>query len=322
MDVKRQAPTVSTAPQTRPGAVASYPLDSRGLALVLFSTLLWSSNSIAVKFGLMGLSPYTLMATRTALAASILLGVVFWRRIPFAGTLRAWVGAISIGVLQLAVAGTLSMWALQYVTVSRATILGSVQPFLIVVAAHFLFPGERLTARRVVGLTVGFAGVVVVTLNRSGGAGGESLLADVALVLGAAFATTGNLLVKWLGYRWRALPLVAVQMTAAAVVMAIGAAFFDRDTALNLTAQSVGGLLYLATVGSGGAFFLGNYVIRRYEVSVISSFVFLQPVFGVLLGAAILGEQITWITVFSLVLIAVGITIVNRTRKRRAIRTE
>ena len=295
----------------------SFPLDARGLGLILLSTLLWTSNSVAIKFGLSGLPPYTLMALRASLAAVLLLIVVYWQRVPFPSGRVAWVGGIALGVFQLAVSGSLFFWALQYLPVGRAQILSSVQPFLTVLAAHFFLTGERLRPRTLVGLGAGFVGVVVVTVSRGGDLRGESLAGDAAVLLAACIGTGGNILIKRVGYRWRMLSLVTVQMVTTAVVMSAAALLFEQNLPKELTPASLGGLLYLATVGSGVAFFVGYYVVRRYEVGTVSSFVFLQPIFAVILGALILNEEVTWPTVFSLVLVSAGIIYVNRGRRSK-----
>lgn len=321
MEEQAKASTTSRLPRdpSRPRVERpplSQPLDGRGLALVILGTLLWTSNSIAIKFALTGLPPYTLMAARASLATVLLLAVVRWQRLPFPTSRTAWLGAIFLGVFQLAVSGTLFFWALQYLPVGRAQILGAVQPFLTVVAAHFLISGERLRPRMVIGLSLGFVGVVIVTLSRGGNLGGESLAADAAVLGGATIATFGNILIKRIGYRWRMLSLVTAQMATTAVVMLVVASLFEGNAPKVLSPASLGGLLYLATVGSGLAFFVNYYVVRRYEVGIVSSFVFLQPVFAVVLGALILGEEITWTTVFSLFLVSAGIIYMNQRRRR------
>ena len=106
--------------------------------------------------------------------------------------------------------------------------------------------------------------------------------------------------------------LVTAQMGAAAVVAILAAMFLEPQRTVELTPYSVGGLTDLATVGSVAAFFVTFYVIRRYEVSVVSSFIFLQPILGVLLGALLLGEVVTANIVLSLVLTVAGLAIVNR----------
>jgi drug/metabolite transporter (DMT)-like permease len=103
-----------------------------------------------------------------------------------------------------------------------------------------------------------------------------------------------------------------VQMLTATVVMTGVVFVVEPNPSIVYTPESVGALLYLATFGSVGAFFLGFYVIRRYEVSVVSSFVFLQPIFAVVLGALLFGEAVTWALVVSLFLISVGLVFVNR----------
>ncbi|MHB1132117.1 MAG: DMT family transporter [Chloroflexota bacterium] len=308
----KPAPAPPPVSPREEGPPRSQRLDARGLGLVLLGTLLWTCNSIAIKFALTGFPPYTLMAVRAALAGVILLAVVRWRGIGFPRDRAAWVGGVLFGIFQLAVSGTLFIWALQYLPVGRATILTSVQPFLTVIAAHFLLAGERLRPRIIAGLVLGFLGVVLVTASRGGTAGDASLVADGAVLLGAVIVTAGNILVKRIGYRWRMLSLVTVQMISSALMMVVVARLFEADLPLLYTPSSVGGLLYLATIGSGVAFFVNYYVVRRYEVGAVSSFVFLQPVFAVLLGALVLAEEATPITIASLVLVSTGIIYVNR----------
>ncbi|MHB1007165.1 MAG: DMT family transporter [Chloroflexota bacterium] len=313
MNIPTTAHGVAAASQAAHSAgVSSRPLDLAGFGLIMLATLLASSQGIAVKFGLSGISPYTLLALRCILALLVLLVIVRLIRAPWPSGRTAWAGAFVLGTFQVAVAGCIYFWALQYIPVGRATIITSTQPFLTVVAAHFLIPGDRITRRKVAGLCLGFLGVLVVVLGRGGDLGSQSVLADVGLLVAAVMWTGCSVLVKYIGPRWHMMALVTAQMGAAAVVSILAAVFLEPQRVVVLTPFSVGGLVYLATVGSVAAFFVTFYVIRRYEVSLVSSFIFLQPILGVLLGALILGEVVTPNIVLSLALTVAGLTIVNR----------
>ena len=298
--------------RARSAGVSSRPLDIAGFGLILLVTLLASSQGVAVKFGLSGISPYALMAMRCVVALLLLLAIVGLIRAPWPSGHTAWVGAFVLGTFQVAVAGCIYFWALQQMSVGRATIITSTQPFLTVVAAHYFIPGDRISRRKVVGLCLGFLGVLVVVLGRGGELGSQSVLADAGLFVAAVMWTGCAVLVKYIGPRWNMMALVTAQMGAAAVVAVLAAVFLEPQRAVLFTPYSVGGLVYLATVGSVATFFVMFYVIRRYEVSVVSSFMFLQPILGVLLGALLLGEVVTQNIVVSLVLTAAGLTIVNR----------
>lgn len=291
---------------------ASRPLDLVGVGLILFSTLLWASQGIGAKFGLMGFTPLTLLAIRAVLATVLLLGIALALRLPFPRARVAWMGAIGLGVFQVALSGSMFFWALEHIPVGRATIFTSTQPFVTVIAAHFLVSGERLTLGRVAGLIVGFAGVLVLVLSRGGDLGGTSALADAAVIGAAAIWAGGSLLVKRIGHYWHTMSLVTVQMAAAAAAMTLAVLIFEPNAPKVYTPQSLGGLIYLATVGSVGTFFMGYYVIRRHQVSTVGSFLFLQPVFAVILGVLLLGEQVTEAILVSLGLIAMGLTLINR----------
>lgn len=302
----------------RAGGVTSRPLDLTGVGLILISTLLFATQGIGAKYGLMGFGPYMLLAIRSVLAAAILIGLVVALRLPFPRGAAAWAGGVALGLLQIVIAGSVLFWALQYLPVGRATIYTSTQPFLIAVAAHFLFPGEQLTRWRIGGLVLGFVGVVVVVLSRGEDLSSTSIVADFAVLGGASVWATGQLVAKRIGHYWHTASLTTVQMVTAALVMPFVVLLLEPNRPIVLVPEAVLALIYLATFGSVGAFFMGFYVIRRYEVSVVGSFLFLQPIFAVIMGALLFGERVTWGLLFGLALISVGLVLINRPARKAA----
>lgn len=291
--------------------MSSIPLDLLGFGLILMQTLLAASQGIAVKFGLQGLTPYTLLLLRCLLATAILVGIAVALRSPLPRLGSTWLWAIVLGSFQVAIAGTLYFWALQYESVGRTTLITSTQPFLTVIAAHYFIAGERITWRKVIGLCLGFAGVLSAVLLRGTDLTSQSLLADVGLVAASAMWTGCSLLVKRIGHRWHMLSLVTVQMAASAAVMLVIRMAIEPAAPMTFTPEAVGGLLYLATFGSAGAFFVTFYTIRRHEVGVVASFSFLQPLLAVVLSALILGEHVGPELALSLLLVASGLLIIN-----------
>jgi O-acetylserine/cysteine efflux transporter len=291
--------------------MSSIPLDLLGFGLIIAQTFLAASQGIAVKFGLMGLTPYTLLLVRCILATFVLLAIAFALRCPYPRFGHTWFWAIILGTFQVAVAGSLFFWALQYVPVGRTIILTSTQPFLTVIAAHFLIRGEKITWRKVTGLCLGFAGVFFAVVIRGADLAGHSLIADIAVLTAAVIWTGCSLLVKRIGHHWHMMSLVTVQMAASAVAMLFIRTILEPSPPMAFTPQAIGGLLYLATFGSVGAFFVAFYVIRRHEVGIVSSFSFLQPLLGVVLSAAILGEHVGPELALSLLLVASGLLVIN-----------
>lgn len=297
---------------------ASQSLDLTGFGLILLSTLLTSSQGIAVKFGLDGFTPYNLLAARAVLALLVMMALARLLKLPFPRSRRVWLAAFTLGAFQVAVAGSLFFWALQYTPVGRATLITSVQPFLMVVAAHFLFAGDRLSPGKAGGLLLGFAGVVLVVFSRGGELGGGGILPDLALAGAASIWAASQLAVKVIAPRWHMLSLVTAQMAAASVVTVAIATALEPVHSPELTLRSLGGLVYLSTIGTAGMFFLMFYTVSRYEVSVVSSFIFLQPVFAVILGWLLLGEQLTASLLLSMALVALGLLLVSQSGKRKA----
>jgi drug/metabolite transporter (DMT)-like permease len=303
--------------ETQTRAIASQSLDLFGFGLIMLSTLLAASQGVAAKFGLEGFSPYNLIAARSVLALLVMLAISRLLRLPFPSSRRSWLAAFVLGILQVGISGTIFFWALNQTPVGRATLLTSTQPFLMVIAAHFLFAGERLTLRKIGGLLLGFSGVVIVVLGRGGELGSGGLLADGGLLLAASLWAASQLLVKMIAPRWHMMSLVTAQMAAASAVTVIIATVVEPVHSPELTLRSLGGLAYLSTVGTAGMFFLMFYAVSRYEVSIVSSFIFLQPVLAVILGWLLLDEQVTPSLLLSMALVALGLVLVNQNGRRK-----
>ncbi len=296
------------------GAAGGGAITASGLALILFSTLVTSSQGIAVKFALMGFSPALLMAVRSVLAALLLLALVRLMRVSYPDSPRQILIASGLGVINVVVPGLMYWWALQYTPVGRATLLTSTQPFLMVLMAHFLMKGDRFTSRTLFGLLFGFAGVLLVVVGRGGTMESGGLLVDLSVLTAASMWAVSQIVVKKIGHRWHSLALVSTQMCAAAVLAPLVFPFLEPNWHFTASVESLGGLLYLITMGTVGMFVLMYYILSRYNVSTVSSFIFLQPVFAVFLGWLLLGEALTWTLLGGLLLVMAGLILVNSRR--------
>ncbi|ANF98155.1 DMT family transporter [Paenibacillus bovis] len=231
-------------------------------------------------------------------------------------------------------AGRLSMLALlqtllQYILVYAALGLGSGITMSIIAGSTSLFQllavrwmerTEKLSARKWIGLLLGFSGITVM-----GMAQGNELrlvfgLAELLMLLSALSGGVGNVLARREAAVEPVISLTGRQMFWGGLgLLVLGCASGD-PVPFEWDLVGIGMLLYLAVV-SAGAFALWNMVMKYNEVGKVSMYLFLTPLFGVVLSAVWLGEHISLWALVALSLVAASILLVNRQRKIAASQT-
>ncbi|MCY3878515.1 MAG: DMT family transporter [Rhodobacteraceae bacterium] len=286
-------------------------VDATGaVALIAFSALL-GFNQVVIKFTNEGLQPVFWAGLRSAIAAICVAAWILFigRRIRFApGTALAGIIAGLIFGFEF----LMLFLALDLTTVTRTSIIFYSMPVWLAIAAHFLIPGERLSAVRITGLVLSLVGVAWAILSRSDSAAEGSLTGDLC-ALAASIGWAGIPLCA----RITALKRVEPEMQlfwhtiVSAPFLLILAPLFGpavRDfQSLHMLA-----LMFQSVIVVAGGFMFWLHLLRRYPASTVASFSFLGPIFGVLFGWLLLGEQFGNDLIFSLVCVAAGIILINR----------
>ncbi len=202
--------------------------------------------------------------------------------------------------------------ALDYTSVVRVSIFFYSMPIWITLGAHFVVPGERITAMKGIGLALAMAGVVWAFSDR--GAGGGSLLGDVLTTVGAMCWAAIGLIARVTKFN-RAVPEMQLlyQLSVSAVIL-IPLAFLFGPLIRELEPWHWGVFAIMTGVVPFGFLFF-FWVVSIYPPSAVGSFMFLAPVFGVIFGWLFLGEQIGLTIVGALTLVSLGIIIINRKPK-------
>ena len=276
---------------------------------------------LALGVGIMSLS-FSAIFVRWANAPGI---VTSFYRMAIAAVLLAWPfyrqvkaqGSLSRRGLRFAVLGglffaaDLALWATGVIMSGAAnpTLLANTAPLWVGLGALIIFR-ERLKAMFWVGLLLAMAGVAWVMADQ--GAGQGDLAGDL-MALGAAMSWAGIALVVRVTPLERVAPEVQLfsQLAISAVLLMIAAQFFGpfiRDLQPIHWAGYAFQTLAIASFGYLFWFFL----MKRYPASGVASFSFLSPVFGVGLGWFFLNETVGGEIIGGLMLVAVGITLINR----------
>lgn len=279
------------------------------VSLILFSALL-GFNQVVIKVVNEGLQPVFFAGLRSA-GAVICVGLwMRWRGI----SLRPQPGTYRLGLLiGLFFSSEFLMLftALDLTTVARSSVIFYSMPIWMALGAHVLLPGQRLTATRIVGLTVAFLGVALAILDRP--TEGDASLAGDLYALGAAFAWAAiGLLARGSALRDESPEMQLMwQVAVSAVVLTLAAPLFGpfiRD----LQPIHLWGLAFQIVVVVSAGFVFWLWLLSIYPAASVAAYSFLGPIFGVGFGWLILGERIGSAILGALVLVASGLWLMNR----------
>jgi drug/metabolite transporter (DMT)-like permease len=284
-------------------------MDAFGAAALIAFALHLAFNQVVIKVTNGGFEPIFAAGLRSAGAVLVLAiwmrarGIAF--RVPRAAVLP---GVIAGALFALEFMCLFS--ALDFTTVSRASVIFYSMPVWLAVASHFLIPGDRLTGLRSLGFVMAMAGVALALLDRSDTT--ASLRGDV-LALTSAFCWMGIALcvkITPLSNVPAAQQLMFQVLVSAPIMLVIAALTgeFIRD----LQVLHIAGMLFQIIGVASFGFLIWFWLLTIYPASSVASFSFLSPVFAVVLGWLLLDEDVGLRVWLALGLVAAGIYVINR----------
>jgi drug/metabolite transporter (DMT)-like permease len=287
-------------------------MNRRPVMLFVVASLAFGTAFVGVKAGVATLPPVLFAALRFDLGATLLLSALAIGRgvrgcLP--GSRRDLLGIAVAGVFLVFVNGVLLFVGQQFTTSAAAAVIYGVvpvatTPFAIVVL------GARLSLRGVVGLLVGFAGLVVVVQPSPAlleGAGiGEPII--VCSALSVAF---GSVLLRRLNPPMPSLPLTAWAMVVGAAGAHLLSLALGEPTTIAWTPREIGAVVWLGTVSTGLAFPAYFSLIREAGPVRANLVAYVVPIVAAVTGAVVLGEGVAVTTAAGFVIVLVGFALIE-----------
>ncbi len=262
----------------------STPLRPMDIAMGIAVPLIWGLGVVFAKAAIEHFPPVLLMSLRFAVTALLL---VWFVRPPWGLMGRLF----AIALVSAAIQYSLTFNGLRGVDASTAVLVIQLEvPFLAILGAVFL--GERAGPRRWLGIAIGFAGVALI----AGEPRLEAAWGSLALLTGGAFAwAVGQVMVRRLG-RLDGFTMIAwVAVFAAPQLFAISLVLEADHLAAIRNADWVvwGTVAYLGLVMTALGYGLWYSLVLRHPVIRVGPFLLLLPVFSVIGGVTLLGEELT-----------------------------
>ncbi len=272
-------------------------IDTRDWLLLCGLSVLWGGSFFFNGVVLKELPPLTVVFLRVALAALVLLPLLWVYRIPFPRGLSGWKPFLAIGLLNNVLPFSLVVMGQTHIPSGLASIVNATTP-LFTLAVMAGAGEEKLNARRVAGVVAGLIGVIVLHGEALDGevlglGSGQGL--GILLCLTAAFSYgLSALLARRLLSNSPPLGTATFQMLASAAMMTIVAAIFEQPWRLPVPGMATWlAVIGLSVLSTALAYIVFFQVLRRSGATNVMLVTLLIPVTAILLGYVVLGETIS-----------------------------
>ncbi len=275
---------------------------------------IWGCSFLFIKLGLQSFTPVQVAFGRVVIGAIVLQVVARATGTRFPRGWRTWRHLAVVGLLFCSIPFTLFAYGETQVSSILAGIINATTPLMALLVALVGFPEQRPGRDRIIGLGVGFAGVLVVVGVWNGLGGGELLgvlaCAGATLCYGIAYLYTRRHLA--------ALPEGPIAIATSQV--SLGALFLLPVVIVVTIAEGGGvttpigldtvlGMLALGAFGSGFAYVLSNHIVIEAGATVASSVTYITPLFAVTAGALLLAEPLAWYQPVGGAIVLLGVAI-------------
>jgi drug/metabolite transporter (DMT)-like permease len=273
---------------------------------------LWGSSYLFIKIGVdAGLQPFTLVALRLLIGFTLLAIVVAVAREPLPRSARTYGHLLVMGVFSVALPFSLITYAEQSTDSSLAAILNASVPLFVILIAAAALADEQITPPRVAGLLIGFVGVGILVGFDPGVVAGTDLVAALALIGSSVSYATGAVYARRYVHGLRPMIPAVFQVGFAMVMTGALALAFEQPLQVPGRFDAILAVVWLGLLGSGTAYLVFFRLLGRWGATRTSLVAYLLPVFGIILGAAVLHEVVEWRTIAGTALVIGGIALVN-----------
>lgn len=273
--------------------------------------LIWGGSFLSNRAALEEVGVLTTVAFRVGAASAALWVYILLRGLPVPKGAQ-WVKTfVLLGIFNNIIPFSLIVWGQTHIPSGLAGILNATNVIFTVTIAAFVFPDERLTSRKAIGVALGVVGVTITIGPAALGHLDITSLGQVA-ILGASlsYAVSGI-------YARHALRDVrpevgaAGMLTVASLVMIPAALIFEGAPTLHYLPQTWAALFYISILSSAVAYLLAYSVLQSAGAGNMSVVTLLIAPVAVVLGAVTYGEALPTTAYLGLVLLAIGMVIID-----------
>ncbi|MGK0184178.1 MAG: drug/metabolite transporter (DMT)-like permease [Halioglobus sp.] len=275
--------------------------------------LMWGPSYMLIKIALEEASPISIVTGRVTLAAIILFLIVKWTGRAFPSFGKVWGHLFFMGLVGNSLPFFFFAFGEQHITSALAGIINGVTPIMVAVLAHYLVPDERATFQKMVGVSFGFIGFVILLLPTvlDGTLEGDTVgiasvgMAATCYAVGIIYAR------KFLPCLPPVVAPASQLLTSALYLIPLSLYLEGPSQFFTLSWSTTAAIAGLGLMGTAAAFVLYYRILHRSGANAVSMGIYLTPIFGTFFGVLFLNEELGLHVYVAAGMILVGMMIVN-----------
>ncbi|MFH1155792.1 MAG: DMT family transporter [Pseudomonadota bacterium] len=278
--------------------------------LTAFLCILFGANAVAVKIAMTGIGIFTSAALRFTLAGITLF---LWAKCTGQTLAITRSQALKLIIVSACFTVQLSCFyvGLSKTSASHGTLIGNLLPFIVLVLAHIFIPGDRITVNKLLGLTLGFAGIGFLFFDTAA-ANPDIRSGDLIILAAVVIWGCNAVYVKTIISGFSAIQITLYPMIVATPLFFLAGWLWDGQMIRFMDTRVINAILYQSFVTASFGFVAWNTLLKKFGATALHSFVFIMPLAGVFSGVMLLDEPMTINLGASIVCVALGIVIVHR----------
>jgi len=289
--------------------------------LLFVLALIWSSAFFNIKIATYSYGPVMISFLRILFGAIPVVALCLYKKIKIEAFSKDWYWFAAIGIINLVIPFFLIAYGIQKVQSNLAAILMATTPLSATVLAHFFTINEKINFIKVLGVLVGFSGIVFlfsdnILINEN------NFISAVLILAGSTFYVIGGLLTLKVSHKENENVTSSILIWATIFILPISlilsyinpseALMFKQDLHLSHRLDSTLSVIYLGTIATGIAWLIRFKILKNNGLVFQAQVAYLIPIFGVILGYIFLNELITSKVLIALIAIILGIYLVKR----------
>jgi drug/metabolite transporter (DMT)-like permease len=292
---------------------------SRGQIIAAFASiyLVWGSTYLAISYAIETIPPFLMGGIRFLISGALLYWWARFRGAP-RPTMLHWRNAIIAGAFLLLGGNGAVVWAEQFVPSGLTALLVSILPFWLVIIEWVRPPHKRPTGPVIVGLVLGFIGIIVlVGPSALGGHSDVSSLGALVLILGSLSWAIGSFWSRDAQLPESGLLTTGMEMLGGGALLLIVGVLAGEISSFDIhriSRASTAGLIYLITFGSLLGFTSYIWLLDKVSPARLGTYAYVNPIVAVFLGWAIAGERLSVRTAVAAAIVICAVALITTAR--------
>ncbi|GAB6190407.1 DMT family transporter [Desulfocastanea catecholica] len=301
--------------ETKSNVLSPHGLPLGASLFTIFLCGLFGANGVAIKISLTGLGVFTTAGVRFGIAAVVIFLYATCTGRPLA-VRKNQVPQLIILALFFFVQLSLFYIGQNKTTASHATLIANVLPFFVMILAHYFIPGDTINLKKISGLVLGFAGVLLLFFDNVA-LTGDVLRGDLLILLAVLVWSCHVVYIKTIIDGFHPLQITLYPISLATPFFLLSGYLWDGEMVRFIDASIIKAMFYQTFITASFGMVAWNTLIRRFGPTALHSFVFIMPISGVFLGVTMLNEPLTTNLIGAILLVVTGLIVVNRRGARQ-----